>query len=51
MYITIDVISTNLPSSAILFNKELPATIAMNTNSAHYIPSENIKILETNELG
>lgn len=50
MYITIDVISTNIPSDKVVFNQEYPATVAMNTTSAHYIPSENIKILESNEI-
>lgn len=49
-YITIDVISTNIPSDKMIFNQEYPATVAMNPHSAHYIPSENIKILETNEI-
>ena len=48
MYITVDVISTNIPSDKLTFNKDYPATIAMNPKSAHYIPKENIKILETN---
>ena len=50
MYITIDVISTNILPNQIIFNNiSRPATISMKPNSAHYISEENIKILETNE--
>jgi hypothetical protein len=42
-YVELDIISTNLPIDA--QGIYVHHIIAMNSDSAHYIPSENIKIL------